>query len=366
MTCDSGLTPRPGPRRILALGAAGLVVVLTSLLGTAAVGADDTQARAVVTPSVTIDPATLPPGPPPNMPYFDVATEQIRDGARVVDLTGLQRFDRPEHLWKVGGGYVLDRYLEFGDKPYENQLLLISNSGRATILSRHLSNLVSIPLVVSSQYGRVAYAEYADRKTTLVVNDVPSGKRVSTRNVQTSTQPVAYRGRVLARHFSRAFYWTPGVTAVETDHRLDSLSSIDMRAAQVAFREGLNTRVAPYPPGSGTGWTEEKLDYGTIHEAPVLWSTDSQHLAGASYDYENGHAWEVLRVRRASDGAPVIDIAAGDSTRDGIIERVWWESADTALVRIGNATVRCTTTGVCNRIGAMTPIGVVPVTRNVS
>ena len=73
------------------------------------------SAPAAPSPSVTIDFASLPAGPPPAMPYFDTSTEQIRDGSRVVNLRGLQRFTHPTWLWKVNGGYVLDRYVTKGE-----------------------------------------------------------------------------------------------------------------------------------------------------------------------------------------------------------------------------------------------------------
>lgn len=351
--------------RALVAGAAAAVLAC-SLLTTA-------SSSAATTSSVTLNLATLPEGPPPAMPYFDTATEQVRDGARVVDLTGLQRFTHPTWLWKVNGGYVLDRYVKNDLRADENQLLFVSNSGRAILLSRHLrEEYANVPLVVSSQYGRVVYAEVVNSHTSLVVNEVPSGKRVAARAVQSWTQPITYRGRVLARHLSRAFYWKPGVTAVETDHRLDRMVATDLRAGQTAFDENPD-RIAPYPPGTGSGWTDSELDLSYSEDPPVVWSTDHQRLAAQSYVAEGEHDWNVVHLRQAADGAPVLDIATGDTTDGGRVYQVWWETADAVLMHIVTsryttfAMVRCTTAGFCNRIGSLgsTP-SVVPATRNVS
>ena len=114
-----------GSRRTSALLAGLSAAALTCAVLTPA------AAPAAPTPSVTLDLTTLSAGPPPNMPYFDTATEQIRDGARVVDLTGLQRFTHPTWLWKVTGGYVLDRFVKNDLKADENQVLFVSNTGRA-------------------------------------------------------------------------------------------------------------------------------------------------------------------------------------------------------------------------------------------
>lgn len=353
-------------RRTALLAAATAAVLASAVLA-------PSSAPAAPTPSVQLTLATLPPGPPPAMPYFDTATEQIRDGARVVDLSGLQRFTHPTWLWKVSGGYVLDRYVKNDLHADENHLLLISNTGKATLLSRHLQGgYPGLPLVVSSKYGRIAYSEVVGDRTSLVVNDVPSGKRVATRAVQQYTQVIAYQGRVLARHLSRAFYWKPGTTAVETDHDLDGMVTTDVRAGQSAYT-GAVDRIAPYPPGSDAGWTDSAIDVQSSSGPGVVWSTDHQLLSAGSYESDNEHDWHDVHLRRAADGTPVLDIAAGDSAHDGLVDQVWWETADTVLLQVSTnryatlAVVRCTTAGACNRIGPLGPEpAVVPVIRNVS
>lgn len=342
------------------LAAAAVAVLAGALLGQA-------PAPAVPTPSVTLDMATMPAGPPPNMPYLDTATEQIRDGARVVDLTHLQQFTKPSQLWKVNGGYVLDRNVNYGQ---EIQLLFVSYTGRGKILSHNLT-YGDTPLVVSSQYGRVAYMEVVNGKSFLAVNDVPSGKLVARRKMPDLARPVTYRGRVLTTHLNRAFYWKPGVTAVERDRNLDHLVSTDARAGQSALRED-PVRIAPFPPGADHGWTDPELDLFTAPRPAVVWSTDGILLAGSHLRYFETSVEQVVHLRRSADGAPVLDIHTGDRGVNGVLAQVWWETADTVIMRFANpleevATVRCTTAGVCNRIGPFgAPFTVVPVTRNVS
>lgn len=350
----------------------------TRLAGVAAIALTCAALGAAPAPAAPPSPvqlnlATLPSGPPPSMPYFDTATEQIRDGSRVVDLTGLQRFTHPTWLWKVNGGYVLDRFVQNDLRADENHLLFISNAGKAALLSRHLQTAYAdLPLVVSSQYGRIAYVEVVGDRTSLVVNDVPSGRRVSTRRVQQYTQVIAYRGRVLARHLTRAFYWKPGVTAVQTDHDLDAMVATNVRAGQSAYDEGVD-RFAPYPPSADSGWTDSQTQLLHSPDPAAVWSTNYQLVAALSFESGNEHDWNVIHLRNASDGTPVIDIAGGDETHDGNVYQVWWETADTVLLKVATeryrtfAVVRCTTAGSCNRIGPLGPApAVVPVTRNVS
>lgn len=323
-------------------------------------------APAAPTPSVTIDPATLPAGPPPNMPYFDTATEQIRDGSRVVDLTGLKKFTRPSQLWKVNGGYVLDRTLRNGE---ERQLLFVSTGGEGMVLSRNLTSL-NTPLVVSSQYGRVAYMEVINSKSFMAVNDVPSGKLVSRRSMPSEARPVTYRGRVLTTHMNRAFYWTPGVTTVDRDRKLDRMISASFRAGQSALRED-PVRVAPFPPTSDTGWTDPELDL-FLPQPAVVWSPDATMLAGSNRQVTQDVLEQVVHLRKSDDGTPVLDIHNGDEDVNGRLVQLWWENADTVIMRFATfltevATVRCTTAGVCNRIGPFRQnFTVVPVIRNVS
>lgn len=332
-----------------------------------------TPAPAAPTPSVTIDPATLPAGPPPDMPYFDVATEQIRDGSRTVDLTGLKKFTQPSQLWKVNGGYVLDRNVDFGR---ELQLLFVSNTGKGKVLSHNLT-YTETPLVVSSQYGRVAYMEVDDKgKSFLAVNDVPSGRLVSRRSMPGLARPVTYRGRVLITHVSRgAFYWTPGDKAVQYEPALSKMVSTDLRAGQSTLRED-PVRVRPFPLTADAGWTDPELNLWEPPQASVVWSPDGALLAGSHVRYFDSTSESVVHLRRASDGAPVLDIHTGNRSINGLVDQFFWESADTVIIRLANpltdvATVRCTTAGVCDRIGPFqteynTRFSVVPVTRNVS
>jgi hypothetical protein len=347
---------------------AALLAMATSTVLASALLASP-AAPAAITPSVTLDLATLSQGPPPSMPYIDVATEQIRDGARVVDLTGLQRYTRSRWLWKVDGGYVLDRFLNNGRKPPQNQLLFVSRTGRGKVLSNNLTG-IDTPLVVSSQYGRVAYMEVVDGQSYLAANDVPSGRLVGRRTMPSLARPVTYRGRVLTTHLTRAFYWTPGVTAVQRDRRLDRMVSTDIRAGQSALRES-PVRVAPFPPGTDAGWTDPELDLWRPSPA-VVWSPNGALLAGSSLAYTGDRTDQVVHLRRSADGVPVLDIHVSDASVNGQLDQLYWETDDTVIMRFSTflspiATVRCTTAGVCNRIGPFhQDFTTVPVIRNVS
>ena len=165
---------------------------------------------------------------------------------------------------------------------------------------------------------------------------------------------------------------------MEDDPGLEGMRAINLRAGQVASDESPD-RIAPYPPGSGLGWTDEGLGLDSASDPATIWSPDNQLLAATSWDYggpgDGGqeHDYETVHIRRASDGAPVLDIATGDVNHDGDLYQLTWETNDTVLMRLTTnqgqdiLVVRCTTSGDCNRIGNIgRAFPVVPVIRNVS
>jgi hypothetical protein len=69
-----------------------------------------------------VNPAALPLGSLPALPYVDVAAKRIVDGTRRVDLSGMQ--GDVLRLYKVDGGHVVGRVV--GGRP---GLVFVSSGG---------------------------------------------------------------------------------------------------------------------------------------------------------------------------------------------------------------------------------------------
>ena len=348
-------------RRWLGISAA---VVLLSALGVSAASAG---------PEVSPVPSTLPVGGAPRLPYVDVAAKKIVDGSRRISIAGLA--GTVTHLLKVDGGYVVGRNSGAAAwRDVKPGLAFITTSGgRSSITGNWFwprDETIFSGVRVSARGDKIVFntAQVDDQHTyrDTVIMEVPSGRILHRRTFSVRPDLLGFDGNrvflgVGVRNSEgqifavRALWWTPGTHATEVlESQNHGTMSADMSARQyVSYRapDGggeVELWVAPIRPRVGATWDAGfESQYG-------VWSLDDLMVAGTGAMTLGEDYTESFSVHTASDGAHRLSVIV-----EGV-PQITWESNSSLLIMTGTAQdgfrlIRCSLTGVCQRVGPLSP-----------
>jgi hypothetical protein len=305
---------------------------VATLVGTAPASADQRTA---------LDPAALPRGADPAVPY--VVRDTIRDGARRVPAPTKGVHDA---LWVVAGGYLL-RDHDVGPRRL-TRVVRVSRTGERRVVARARAYL---PVVVSASGQRVAVQRPSGAGglvTTITVHGARTGRVVARREVRLANLVAVTGHRVLlgirARwHHPETVWW---------DYRRDRLHRIHRQAAiradlphdRVVFdRTPVGEfchRAAPLSRPARTLWHGCRI-------YPHQWSPDGTH-AIATHTYFDAAGTDRWWVVDGTTGARQSRIT-GRLDWDAV-----WEDDEHFLTLAQSdageaAVVRCDLAGACER-----------------
>lgn len=300
---------------------------------------------------VDLDPALLPQGAAPALPYLDQERRVIVDGSRRVSLAGL--VGTPLWFVKVKGCYLLDRG--------RDDVVRITTSGARSVLTyRRTSDYDGAPTLAVSSGGD---------KVALSISDPRPDGSATYRETRVLD---AVTGRVLARRsFSPADGQVPVAFGTQrvllgnvwwsfAGHRVERFRTTVVAAHLPSWRgfgfdvdptpgsEPRGGEVFALPPDGGNPTAVAPPDTGRR-----VFSVGSTHLGGPGTLDETSGTTDRIVVHDARLGV-VHDVTGVDAA-----PVVTWETDGTVLFLARradggpDALVRCTVAGECERAGPL-------------
>ncbi len=336
---SSGGTYGPRDRGGLLLALVGAAVASVVLL--TAAPAAPSPASAPTVAGDRVDPAALPLGAAPRVPYL--VHDTIRDGDLRVAAT---RRGRHESLWVVSGGYVL-RDHNVGPRRLV-RVVFVDTTGTRRVLARSRQ---WVDVAVSDGGGRVAIARSqrpTGQVTGVTVVEPSSGHVLARRQVRLATLVAVTGSRVLLALRARwrdpeTVWWgyerggtrtLLGQAAESADIRHDRLVLITPRVGESCHRV-----VALSRPGRTLSRSCQRV--------PHAWSPDGRHALAtwAYFDAAGTDRWWVMDGRAALRRTRITGRLDWNA--------VWEDSTHFLVAAQGDAggasVIRCDLDGTCER-----------------